>query len=554
MPFASPQSPAAQLQQPLTFGTFTYPDRRVVQLGTRYEDLCRHSHLVGMSGVGKSTLLVNLISATMDHNLGCLLIDPHRDLVADALERVPARREKDVCLVSPFPLRPPATPAPDRQADPIGYAAWLLRQVASDRYPGLNILQAPDPDQSSLVVGQALNVFQKVIGANWESAVRMQRVLAMCLYAMVGWKEDATLEEMYRFLTNEEFREMVLMGEGSRPANRHSKTFWLDEFGSLSQSEQNAVTQPVLTRIQKFLTHDIADRLVNQRQSTIDFETLMAEGKIVLAPVAQALGTELMRFLGTLLVVKLRTAAVSREQVAEDQRPPFPVFIDECHNFIMPDLVQALAEDRKRRLCYFLAHQFLGQLKEGGLLEAVIGNVGTRIIFKVGQDDAAYLARGIAGLEAADVGGLKNFWAYALFLVQAAQQPVCSMQTLPKPPPRTDSLPTAEPWPEPTADISQADLDLVKTLYLQPSPQARLDLLQEKISGEQDWSRFETARRTYDLGLRRKLLELPHLIPDKGERVSILSALKYTRPRFQIDAQLRAADATSAPVDDWSWA
>ena len=115
-----------QLRQNLVFGIYVYPDKRVAQLGTTYEDLCRHVHLVGMTGVGKSTLLVNLVHATIINQMGCLLVDPHRDLVSDTLERLPAQREKDVCLVTAFPQPRPTYPIPDPAADKPGYAAWKL--------------------------------------------------------------------------------------------------------------------------------------------------------------------------------------------------------------------------------------------------------------------------------------------------------------------------------------------------------------------------------------------------------------------------------------------
>lgn len=554
----------AQMKTPLIFGRYPFPDGRVAKLGTFYLDLCRHAHLVGGSGVGKSTMMVNLIHQTVANGIGVLVIDPHRDLVNDTLARMPARREKDVCLIQAEPEPPPyGNPPEDRAAR----QAWQIARICANRSPGLNVLECPNPAHAPLVVSNAMGVFQKVMGASWETAVRMRRILKMGITALLTWKGDAMMDDFYQFLINDAFRQQVVTADTGRGRNRYAQQFWLQEFETWGKSEKAGATGPVITRVQEFISNPIAARIINQRQTTVDFVDLMNNSKVILAPVAQALGADIMRFIGTLLVIKMRAAGITRERLPEDGRPPFMTFIDECHNFIMPDLVQALSEDRKRGLGYFFAHQFAAQMKEGSgggasMLDGLIGNVGTRIIFRVGQDDAPYFARGMEGVEYDDILALENFWAYASFLVKGGNQPVCSLNTMPKPSVSQEMEPTDEPAPEPVAAISKDDLDLVNRVEALPGEEAQIRFLLENVQSEDAWTRFKAARKYRDGKLRQSILRNPQLVPDKVKRITYISALKYGTPGYEVETEVErtavslaaASEAVAAGgSNEWQW-
>ncbi len=552
----------SQMKIPLIFGRYPFPDGRVAELGTFYLDLCRHAHLVGGSGVGKSTMMVNLICQTVENGVGVLVIDPHRDLVNDTLARIPASRVKDVCLVQVEPeLRSDSPPPRDKAKQRL----WQIANICANRSPGLNVMECPNPVHIPTVVSHTMGVFQKVMGASWETAVRMRRILKMGTTALLTWKGDAMMDDFYQFLINDDFRAQIVTSDTGRGRNRYAQQFWLQEFENWSKSEKSKATGPVITRIQEFISNPIAARIVNQRRTTIDFQELMNNSKIILAPVAQALGPDLMKFLGTLLVIKMRGAGIGREVLPEDGRPPFMTFIDECHNFIMPDLVQALSEDRKRGLGYFFAHQFAAQMKEGdgggaSMLEGLIGNVGTRIIFRVGQDDAPYFARGMDGVEYDDILALENFWAYAGFLVNGGNQPVCSLNTVPKPPPNQEMKPTDEPAPPPETNIDRNDLNLVNQVEKLPTEDAQVKFLLEKSLNENEWQRFRSARKFRDAKLRQQILANPQLVSDKVRRVTYLSALKYGTPAYEIEAEVERTAAglattkeTALPDEEWSW-
>lgn len=542
-----------QMQMPLIFGYYHYPDGRVAQLGTYFLDLCRHVHIIGMSGVGKSTMIANLITQSMDAGVGVFVLEPHHDLVADALARCPAEREKDVCLIDPSAKPKPSSPPPK---DKTALYQWKLELICANRVPGLNILEAPLVANIPNVVSQCMSVFRKLIGASWDTSVRMQRLLQMGFTTLLYWRDDPTLDDFYQFLTQDDFRQMVLNAPG-RGRNRYAERFWRDEFEEATNSDKRAMTGPVITRISKFLANPLVGNIVNQRRNTIDFWDLMNHSKIVLAPILQEMGEDVMQFLGSFLVIKMRSSGVVRTQLPQDGRPPFMTFIDECQNFIMPDLVQALAEDRKRGLGYFFAHQMASQMADGGkvngasMLDALMGNVGSRIVFQVGLEDGAYFAKGLQGVESGDVRSLERFKAYTSLLVKAQQQPTCSMQTFPKPDERHDMQAVNEPPPKLDTNFEQANLALVHKIEALPTLAQQVENL--KGLSDEAFSRFKAARRYRDISLRRQLLQKPHLVPHKTRRIEILSALKYATPIYEVDAEVErtAAQVVSSSDDEW---
>lgn len=553
-----------QMASHLVFGMYRYPDGRVAQLGTYFLDMMRHGHFIGMSGVGKSTMIGNLITQSMDAGIGVFVIEPHNDLVADALMRCPAERENDVCVFNPISRALPPVADGSPPTEKALQFQWRLQRIVANRAPGLNILEAPTPADIPGVVANAMALFRKVMGASWETSVRMRRVMQMSLNSLLAWRGDAMLDDFYQFLINEDFRNEVNNTDSGRGRNRYARQFWTQEFENWSKADKSSSTQPPVTRVQAFLTDERVANIVNQRKTTINFWDLMLNSKIVLAPVSQEMGEDVMQFLGTLLVVKMRSAGVSRAHLPQDGRPPFLTFIDECQNFIMPDLIQALAEDRKRGLGYIFAHQMASQMRSGAsgasMLDSLMGNVGTRIVFQVGTQDGAYFAKGMDGLEPEDITGLERFNAYASFLVNAGNAAPTSMETFAKPAPRNDMKPMDIPVPKPEVAIDKADLDLVNRIEALPTVARQVEQL--KGLGDGEWARFRAARRYRDAKLLQQLSLNPQLVPEKTERILIKSALKYDTPIYEVETevertlallQMATGGDDEGGGGDWSW-
>jgi len=234
----------------------------------------------------------------------------------------------------------------------------------------------------------------------------------------------------------------------------------------------------------------------------------------------------------------------------------------------MPDLVQALAEERKRGLGYFFAHQMAAQMRTGGggksgadMLDALMGNVGTRIVFQVGVQDGSYFAKGLKGIGSGDIIALERFNAYAAFLVNAGTQDVTSLETVPKPPVNNEMHPINLPDPRPTMNLNKDDLRLLNEVEALPTLDARVDRLKEL--SDDDWERFKAARRYRDAKLLQQLSRYPQQVPDKSERILIKSALKYDTPVYEVEAEVErslALAVSSTDSDDgwgdgsdWDW-
>ena len=331
----------------------------------------RHTHLIGASGTGKSTLLFNLISQDIARGAGVGLLDPHGDLVDKILGFIPEHRVKDVVLIDP----------------------------ADTEFPvGFNVLHAHSELEKTLLASDLVSVFQR-LSTSWGD--QMGSVLNHAVLAFLESSEGGSLLELRRFLVEPRFREHFV----TTVRDPEVAYYWRHTFSELAGGRSIG---PILTRLETFLTPKAIRYMVSQWENRLDFADILDSGKIFLAKLSQgAIGRENSYLLGTLLVSKFQQLAMARQAVSAERRRDFFLYIDEFHNFISPSMAEILTGARKYRLGLTLAHQELRQLeRDKEVASAVLGNCHTRVVFRVGDSDARTLESGFSHFKAKDIQNL----------------------------------------------------------------------------------------------------------------------------------------------------
>lgn len=335
------------------------------------EQRTRHMHVIGASGTGKSTFLLNLIVQDMEHGDGVAVLDPHGDLVEDVLRRVPEGRFGDVILFDP----------------------------SDQEYPvGFNILSAHSELERNLLEGDLAAAFER-LSTSWGD--QMTAVLGNAIMALLESPRGGTLADLRRFLLEDRFRRQYL----TDVRDAEILYYWTRQFPLLAGKPQASV----VTRLDRFLRPKPIRYMVCQRESRLDFAEIMNRGKIFLAKLPQGLiGEENSYLLGTLLVAKFHQMAIGRQSLEAQQRRDFWLYVDEFHNFITPSMASILSGARKYRLGLVLAHQDFGQLRHQNaeVGSAVMTNPYTRVCFRLGDEDAKRFAEGFSCFTAEDFENL----------------------------------------------------------------------------------------------------------------------------------------------------
>ena len=331
----------------------------------------RHMYLVGASGTGKSTALLNMIIQDMQAGKGIGVLDPHGDLIDTLLGYIPDERVEDVIVFDP-----------SDEVFPIGF----------------NIIDAHSELEKTLLASDLVSVFKR-LSTSWGD--QMNSVLANGIAAMLESTEGGTLPILRRFLVDKAFRQEFL----TTVQDPENVFYWEREFPLLSGKPQG----PVLTRLDTFLRPKPIRYMVAQQDNKIDFAKIMQSKKIFLAKLSQgAIGTENSYLMGAFLVTKLNQIAFSRQALAESQRQDFYLYIDEFHNFITPSMESILSGARKYHMALILAHQELRQLegKDADVAASVISNPYTRICFRLGDSDAKRLQQGFSHFDGQELQSL----------------------------------------------------------------------------------------------------------------------------------------------------
>ena len=370
-------------------------DRR--RFGIKQADRRAHTYIIGKTGTGKSTLLENLARQDIRAGHGLALLDPHGDLVERLLAAVPDQRKSDLIYFN----------VPDI-AHPLGF----------------NPLESVPPIRRPLAASGLLEVFKKIWMDTW--GPRLEHILRNALLALLD-QPEATLAGVLRLLDDKAFRRSAMVHVG----NTAVRDFWLREYESYPARFRVEAIAPIQNKVGAFLTNPILRNIVTQAKSAFELRRVMDEGKILLVNLAKGkIGEDVAALLGAMLVSRIGLAALSRTDMPEENRRDFYVYLDEFQSFTTLSLANMLSELRKYRVGMILAHQYLSQL-DPQVRDAILGNVGTMIAFRLGLTDAEILESEFRPeLSAIDLISLPNYHVYLKLMVDGVASRVFSAVTL----------------------------------------------------------------------------------------------------------------------------
>jgi type IV secretory pathway TraG/TraD family ATPase VirD4 len=357
-------------------------------------------YIIGKTGTGKTEFLKSMVMQDIHAGEGVAVIDPHGDLIEDILLQMPPKRAEEVILFDPSDL---------------------------DRPMGFNMLDANTEQQRHFVVNSIIGLMYKlfdpnktgIIGPRFEHAIRNSMLTVM-------YEEGSTFVEVVRCQTDQEFVKAIL----PKVQDPIVRRYWTDQIAQTSDFHKSEVLDYIVSKFGRFVTNKMIRNIIGQSQSAFDFRKVMDEGKILLINLSKGkIGEENSNFLGLILVPKLLVAAMSRQDMSQDKRRDFFLYVDEFQNFATPDFAQILSEARKYRLNLIVANQFIGQMEEE-IKNAIFGNVGTIASFRVGVNDASYLQREFQPTFAeTDLINVDRFNAYMRTLVSGEPAHPFSLDT-----------------------------------------------------------------------------------------------------------------------------
>lgn len=326
-------------------------------------DRQRHTYIIGKTGTGKTELLKSLIRQDINAGRGLCFMDPHGDAVEDILNHIPPERAEDVIYFRPSDVERPM---------------------------GLNLLEAKTEDQKHFIASSIINLMYKlfdphktgIVGPRFEHAIRNAMLTVMSV-------PGTTFVEIMRVLTDAKYVQELL----PKVQDPIVRRYWTDQIAQTADFHKSEVLDYIVSKFGRFVTNKTIRNIIGQSESSFNFREVMDTGKILLINLSKGeLGEENSSFLGLILVPRILMAAMSRADIPEDQRRDFYLYVDEFQNFATPDFAQILSEARKYHLTLTVANQFIGQMEED-VKNAIFGNVGTVISYRVGVTDANYLAR-----------------------------------------------------------------------------------------------------------------------------------------------------------------
>jgi energy-coupling factor transporter ATP-binding protein EcfA2 len=330
--------------------------------GIQPEDARHHVYIIGKTGSGKTTLLRNMIVQHLCQGHGLALLDPHGDLAEELLDHFPTSRADDLVYFNPGDLEFPI---------------------------GLNLLANVPPDERHLVASGIVGAFKSIWRDSW--GPRMEYILYNAIAALLDC-QNTSLLGVNRMLVDGNYRAWVVR----QIQDPFIRSFWQDEFANYNDRFVREAIAPIQNKIGQFLMNPPIRNILGQVKSKVNFRFMMDTGRVFIANLSKGkLGADKANLLGSLLTTQFQLAAMSRADVPEAERRDFHLFIDEFHNFTTDSFAAILAEARKYRLCLTLSHQYLGQLSLE-VRQAVFGNAGTMITFRIGHTDAELLAKEFA--------------------------------------------------------------------------------------------------------------------------------------------------------------
>jgi CxxC-x17-CxxC domain-containing protein len=387
------------------FGLTAFRNQRK-RFGIKTDDRRRHVYVVGKTGMGKTEMVLNMAIQDIQAGRGLGFIDPHGEAAERLLDFVPSKRINDVIYFNPSDLDYPIA---------------------------FNVMEQVSSEYRHLVASGLMGVFKKIWPDVWSA--RMEYILNNAILALLE-SQGTTLLGVNRMLADLEYRKKIV----ERITDPVVKSFWVNEFARYTQRYEVEATAAIQNKVGQFISNPLIRNIIGQVQSSIDMRKVMDEGKILIANISKGkIGEDNSRLLGALVITKLQLAAMSRVDVLEEKRRDFYLYVDEFQNFATDAFINILSEARKYRLSLILANQYLGQLEEmtptgksAKVRDAIFGNVGTIVCFRVGAEDAEFLENEfLPELTMNDLVNLPKYNIYLKLMIDGLAGRPFSAQTLP---------------------------------------------------------------------------------------------------------------------------
>ncbi len=383
------------------FGKTDYRGQERI-FGISRKDRRQHMYIIGKTGTGKSAMLNNLIIQDVMNGDGLCVVDPHGELIEGALKMIPKSRLKDVVYFNPADVDFPM---------------------------GFNVLELPDPKYKHLVASGLMGIFTKIWSNVWSA--RMEYIMNNAILALLE-TPNTTLLGIPRLLVDKEYRQRIVQNVKD-PVVR---AFWVNEYEEWQDKFRSEAIAPIQNKVGQFLSTGMVRNVVGQSKSTIDIFELMNSQKIFLVNVSKGrIGEDNSALLGAMLITKIQLSAMERVRIKEEDRKDFFLYVDEFQNFATDSFAGVLSEARKYRLDLIIAHQYVGQLVNENstkIRDAVFGNAGTMVIFRVGAADAEFLEPELEPeFVIQDIVNLPNYHIYIKLMVNGITVRPFSAATLP---------------------------------------------------------------------------------------------------------------------------
>lgn len=370
--------------------------------GIKRDDRRRHMHIIGKTGMGKTSLLLNMAVSDIRNGSGLAFVDPHGDVADALLDYIPEHRIKDVVYFNPQDLEFPIA---------------------------FNVLGDVPENQRHIVSDGLVGVFKKIWADSW--GPRLEYILRNTILTLLE-NENSTLLDIMRILVDKNFRANIVY----KMQDQVLKQFWLNEFDGYTDKLLVEAISPIQNKVGQFTSSPLIRNIIGQAKSSFNLREIMDQKKILIMNLSKgAVGEGGAQLLGAMMITKMQLAAMSRVDIPENERQDFYAYIDEFQNFSTDSFAEILSEARKYRLSLILAHQYVEQLSEV-VRGAVFGNVGTTLVFRIGAADAEFMEREFTPvLTIEDLVNLPKWKIYLKLMIDGVTSQPFSADTLPDPEP-----------------------------------------------------------------------------------------------------------------------
>lgn len=369
------------------------------KFGIKTDDRRRHVYVIGKTGMGKTTMIENMVMEDIYAGHGVGIVDPHGDYAEHVIECIPSNRINDVVYFNPSDVEYPV---------------------------GFNILEAVEESHKHLVASGLMGVFKKIWPDVWSA--RMEHIMNNCIMSLLDYP-GSTLLGINRLLTNKGFRARVVASIKDPVV----KAFWVDEYNVWEDKFRKEAIAAIQNKVGQFLSASIIRNMLAQVKSTINIRSIMDNRQILIMNLAKGrIGEDNSKLLGGMLITKIQLAAMERVDTPEKDRQDFYLYVDEFQNFATQSFANILSEARKYRLNLIVAHQYIEQLDEEYVRPAIFGNVGTIVVFRVGAKDAEFMENEfMPTFTIQDLVNLTKFQVYLKLMIDGVSSNPFSANTLP---------------------------------------------------------------------------------------------------------------------------